>query len=123
MNVLAANQQIDQLIGTIAPPVDSPLFANTAGQSLGIIIARGISLVIIVAGLFMLAYMLWGAFDWVISGGEKERIAKAQNKITHAVVGFLVIFVVLAVFGIITGNVLNIVKVGPSGWEFKLPQF
>jgi len=123
MTLLSQAQPIDQLIGTIAPPVDSPLFANSPQQSLGIIIARGISLVVIIAGLFMLAYMLWGAFDWVISSGDKERITKAQNKITHAVLGFIIIFVVLAAFGVITGNILNIVKTGPNGWEFKLPQF
>lgn len=123
MKPLAQITPIDQIIGTIAPPVDSPLFAQTPQQSFGLIVARGINLVVIISGLFMLAYMLWGAFDWVISSGEKERIAKAQNKITHAVLGFLVIFVVLAVFGVITGNILNIVKMGPNGWEFKLPQF
>ncbi len=114
---------VDDLVGTIAPPIDSPLFNSSPEQSLGIIIARGISLFLIVAGLLMLAYMLWGAFDWIISSGEKERIAKAQNKITHAVLGFIIIFVVLAAFGVITGNVLNIMTVGPDGWEFRLPTF
>lgn len=113
----------DELIGTIAPPVDSDVFRGPVENSLGIIIGRGILLFIILASLFMLLYMLWGAFDWVISSGEKERISKAQQKITHAVFGFIVIFVVLSAYLVITGTIFNIVETGPNGFLIKLPHF
>ncbi len=51
----------------------------------------------VMAGLAALFYMLWGAFSWVISGGESEAVEKARGKITSAIIGMLVIVATLAV--------------------------
>ncbi len=96
--------------------------ANNPAQGLGKFIGTGINLFLIVAGLVLLLFMMWGAFDWIVSGGEKERVAKAQGKITNALIGMLLIFVVLTVWTLVTGQLLNLVKVGPGGgWEFHIP--
>ncbi|TRZ51301.1 hypothetical protein D4R99_04540, partial [bacterium] len=77
---------------------------------------------IIVAGMFLILYMLWGAFDWIASGGEKEKILKAQNKITNALIGIVLVFVVLTVFNLLAGNILGIVVPnGSGGFDIKLP--
>ena len=73
------------------------------------------------AGLFLILYLLWGAFDWINSGGEKEKIAKAQQKITNAVIGMLLIFVVLAVFNLLAGDLLGIIEPNEGGFNLKLP--
>lgn len=51
----------------------------------------------VMAGLAALFYMLWGAFSWVISGGESEAVEKARGKITSAIIGMLVIVATLAI--------------------------
>jgi hypothetical protein len=51
----------------------------------------------IVAGLFALLYLLLGALAWISSGGNKESVDKAREKIMAAIVGLVLIFVVLAV--------------------------
>lgn len=51
----------------------------------------------IIAGLVALVYLLLGALAWIMSGGDKENIAKAQSKITSAIVGVILIVVVLAI--------------------------
>ncbi len=51
----------------------------------------------VMAGLAALFYMLWGAFSWVISGGESEAVDKARGKITSAIVGMIVIVATLAI--------------------------
>ncbi len=43
-----------------------------------------INLLLIVGGLFMLFFLLWGALDWIMSEGDKEKLSKAQKKITNA---------------------------------------
>ncbi len=101
------------IFGTIAPPPGSP-------TDLGATIGKFINLFLIVAALFTLAYMLWGAFDWIVSGGEKEKIDKARNKITNAALGLILVVVVLALFNTIVGPILNI-SPGTAGWQFKLP--
>lgn len=51
----------------------------------------------VVAGLAALLYLLLGAFAWITSGGNKESVDKAREKIQAAVIGLILIFVVLAI--------------------------
>lgn len=120
---LLADQAIDDLFGGITPPDAMNVGgSDTPQQGLGNIIGFGIRVFILVAGLFLIFYLLWGAFDWIASSGEKEKIAKAQNKITHAVIGMVLIFVVLTVFNLLAGDILKIiVPIEGGGFEIKLP--
>lgn len=53
------------------------------------------------AGLAALIYLILGAFSWITSGGDKENVSKAQQKIQAAVVGLIVLVFVLAVIVLI----------------------
>jgi hypothetical protein len=50
----------------------------------------------IVSGLAALFFLLLGAFAWITSGGEKEKVGEAQKKIQAAVIGLIMIVVVLS---------------------------
>ncbi len=54
-----------------------------------------------VAGLVAMLYLLLGAFSWITSGGNKEAVDKARDKIMNAVIGVILIFAVLAIVGLI----------------------
>ena len=110
-----------RLFGGISPPAAMNVGGNDPAQGLGNFIAFGIQVFILIAGLVLLFYLLWGAFDWIKSGGEKESIAKAQSKITNALIGILLIFIVLTVFNLLAGNILGIIVPGKDGFELKLP--
>ncbi|MFA5770644.1 MAG: hypothetical protein WC894_04085 [Patescibacteria group bacterium] len=112
---------IDALFGEISPPAAMNIGGSDPVQGLGNFIAFGINMFILVAGLFLILYLLWGAFDWINSGGEKEKISKAQSKITHALIGMFLVFAVLAIFNLFAGRMLGIVEEGGSGFEIKLP--
>lgn len=101
-------------IGTIAPPTGVPTDPS-------IFIAGLVRIFILIAALFLLMYLLWGAFDWIISGGDKEKIAKAQSKLTHAIFGMILVFVAIAAFGVVTGNILGIMKYENGSWHFDIP--
>lgn len=49
------------------------------------------------AGLAALLYLLLGAFAWVTSGGAKENVEKARDKIQAAIIGVLLIVIVLSI--------------------------
>ncbi len=51
----------------------------------------------VIAGLAALFYMLIGAFSWVTSGGDKDAVAAARDKIQSAIVGLIMMVVVLAI--------------------------
>lgn len=114
--------EIQKLFGDISPPAAMNLGGSgTPQQGLGNLIAFGINTFILIAGLSLLIYLLWGAFDWISSSGEKEKLTKAQNKITNAVIGMVLIFVVLVVFNLLAGNILGIINPNDGGFEIKLP--
>ena len=118
---LLADQAIDDLFGGISPPPAMNVGGSDPVQGLGKFIGFSIQMFILLAGMFLLLYLLWGAFDWIASGGEKEKISKAQSKITNAVIGIVLVFVVLTVFNLVAGNILGIVELNSSGgFDIKL---
>ncbi len=44
-----------------------------------------------IAGVLLVIWFILGAFDILMSGGSKEKIAEGQGKITHAIVGFVML--------------------------------
>lgn len=71
----------------------------------------------IIAGLIALLYLLLGALSWITSGGNKESVDKAREKIQAALVGLILIFVVLATVAVIE----NIFFPGNSGLGITKP--
>lgn len=61
----------------------------------------------IVAGLLALIYLLLGGMSWITSGGNKESVDKARDKIQAAVIGLIVIVAVIAIITLLE-KVLNI---------------
>ena len=120
MRLLAAD--IQDAFGTVQPPKGMDFGAADPVAGFGNLIGFGITIFITVAGLFLLIYLLWGAYDWIVSGGDKEKLTKAQTKITNALIGFLLIFVVIVVFNVLAGRILKIVTPTDQGWQLNLPQ-
>jgi len=118
---LLADDLVPSIFGQVTPPAGMNFGGDDAMTGFGKLVGFGVRTFIVVASMFLLLYLLWGAFDWITSSGEKEKITKAQNKITNALIGFLLIFGVIVIFQIFAGNMLGIIKPTPEGWEFNLP--
>ncbi len=117
-----ADQAINDLFGGISPPAAMNIGGSDPVAGFGKFIAFGINMFILVAGMFLILYLLLAAFDWITSGGDKEKIQKAQNKITNALIGILLVFVVLGVFVAFAGNSLGIIRPnGSGGFDIRLP--
>lgn len=115
MKLLA--DEINDVFGNINPPVSSiPTDPQTAFSTF---LSLVLKLFIFVAILSMAIYLLLGAYEWITSGGEKDKLTKAQNKITHAIIGMFVVIIVLSVFCVLTVDVFHI---NNSCLEFNLPQ-
>lgn len=100
---------IKDVFGTITPP--SPIAKLSGGDPTG---ATGIStflsnlvtLIYIISVIVLLFMLLWGAFDWIVSEGDKEKLSNAQKKIINAFVGIIILavaFAILQVLGTFTG--------------------
>ena len=91
-----------QLLGYmtfVAPAYAQPIQANLgfAPPSLSDILTFVIRAFFVIAGLAALLFLLLGALAWVTSGGNKENVDKARDKITAAVLGLILIVAVLAI--------------------------
>ncbi len=56
-----------------------------------------IRLIFIVALLIALVMLIWGAVEWILSGGNKELLEKARGRIIHALVGLAILAVAFAI--------------------------
>lgn len=93
------------LISALATPFlsASTVFADinitppTQGfSSLGNFITNFLTLALAVAILVVLVMLIWGAFEWITSGGDKEAVAKARNRIINALIGLAVLAIAFA---------------------------
>ena len=123
MSILIAQsgKSLEDIFGKITPPPGPSVLYGDPFVALGTFFGTLLNITLIVFGIVMLTYMIWGALDWVTSEGDKERLDKARSKIINAILGLLILIIALTLFSLITGNVLGIIKRGPNGWEFKIP--
>lgn len=101
--------RIECKFGTIAAP--SPLAGfleknPTGSGAISQFLSNGIILFYSIAGIVLLFMILWGAFQWMTSGGDKEQLASAQKRIMNAIIGiilFALAFAIIQVLGKFTG--------------------
>lgn len=69
------------------PPGLKPEFTNLSS-----VVTQAIPIVFSIAGILLLAYLVWGGFDYLTSMGEPEKAEQGKAKITNALIGFIIIF-------------------------------
>ncbi len=112
---------VNDIIGPVTPPPGPACLSGDPIACLGRLFSVAVQLVLILAGIVMLIYLLWGGFDWITCGGEKEKLIKARDKLVYAIIGMIIIVACFTIFGIVTGDILGIIKKTDSGWVFNLP--
>jgi hypothetical protein len=84
--------QLAQCIYVNNTQMCGPLPADTKFNNLGSIVSAALTYVFPVAGVMLLVYLLWGGFDYLTSMGDPKKAEGGRNKITNAVIGFIIIF-------------------------------
>ena len=98
--------------------ITQPASGITVSTPVGDILRNITILFFTVGSIGFIIMILWGAVDWILSGGDKEKIAGARKRITTAIVGLVILslsFVIMLVAGQILG--FNALK----GGVFKIP--
>lgn len=99
--------------------VDAPKYTDI---SLGSFLKWGLQLFFVVLALFTLYNMLMGAFGWVNSSGNDEKIKAARDQIMHAFIGLVLSIFVLVIWGVLASNMLGLVQTTNNGqWLLCLP--
>jgi hypothetical protein len=72
----------------------------------GALVKNVVAIFYTVAAIGVLIMMVWGATEWILSGGDKEKVAAARKRITSALIGLVILslsYVILNVFSFISG--------------------
>lgn len=79
---------------------------GNAVNDLGTVVNNTITLFFTIGGIGFVIMILWGAVDWILSGGDKEKLAGARKRITTAIIGLVLLsltFIIMLVLGQILG--------------------
>ncbi|MBU1000632.1 hypothetical protein KKE78_04535 [Patescibacteria group bacterium] len=65
-------------------------------KDLGGFITNLVTISFSIAVLAVLIMLIWGSFEWITSGGDKEAVGQARNRIINALIGIAVLAVAFA---------------------------
>jgi uncharacterized membrane protein len=93
----------------INPPGNVP---SGGPSQMASILGDLIQFLMVLGILLSLIYLVWAGANWIMSSGDKQKLASAKQKLIYAIVGLIVIFfsfflvsIISAVIGI---NLLSI---------------
>jgi len=92
--VIAAESTID-----IRPQGEE--FGRLGELTIPNIVAGAIRLILVIAALVAFVFLIIGGIRWVTSGGDKEKTARAQQTLTAALVGLVIVFASWAIIKLI----------------------
>lgn len=76
-------------------PIQGPLPTKPGGgyrfENLGDIITIALGYLFPIAGLIMFLYIVYGGFQWLTASGDPKKVEAARNRITYAIVGFVLL--------------------------------
>lgn len=104
-------------LGNISGPGLGPFGANPPSDNALTVIIKGVSAII---GFLTLAAFIWfmfqlviGGIQWVTSGGDKNSLESARNRLTHAFVGLIIVVAGVSILAII-GQFLGVNWLNPQ---------
>lgn len=87
--------------------VRAPAQGIDPGTGVGVILSNVLTIIFVVAALLVLFFMILGAFNWITSGGDKDKIGGARKMILSALTGLAVLALAFLIVNVV-GQILNI---------------
>lgn len=85
--------------------------ANIKIGDVGMLISALVGVLLILAALMAFFFLILGGIQWITSGGDKAGMEAARNKITHAIVGLIIVGAAWAIM-ILIQNFLGVTIIG-----------
>jgi hypothetical protein len=77
----------------------------------GMLISALVGVLLIISALLAFFFLILGGIQWITSGGDKAGMENARNKITHAIVGLIIVGAAWAIMLLIQ-NFLGVKIIG-----------
>lgn len=98
----------DSVFGKINPP-SSVLSLGKGSAGLSNFLSRIITIIYAFAAIAVVFMVVYSALQMILSGGDKEKITQARNRLTYAIIGLVLLafaFLIIRVLGNLTGFTL-----------------
>lgn len=106
-------KKVLQSLTALAPltMLATPAYAQNIGvpkpagfqiENLGLLISNALSIALMLAGILVFVFLVWGGIQWIMSGGDKGKTEEARNRITAALVGLAIVAAAWAVMQLIS---------------------
>lgn len=83
--------------GIVNPLLNQNLQNTTGVDYLQKLITALVTLAFVVGVVLFLFMLIIGAIQWISSGGDKANLEAARGKITNALIGLVVLFLIIAI--------------------------
>lgn len=93
-------------LSPIKPPNEIP-----SGLDMSLLAGNALTIVFVVAILLTLYYLLRGGIQWIMSQGDKQKVASARNRIVYAIFGLVLIFLAFFIVSVV-GGLFNVPLIG-----------
>lgn len=93
---------------------------NVRITDVGQLVSAVVGTLLILAALMAFLFLIMGGIQWITSGGDKTHMEEARNKITHAIVGLIIVGAAWAVMMLVQ-NFLGINIIGSQGVNLPRP--
>ncbi len=110
LQIIKIAHATDPIVGTISIPNGVPSQVGKTGD----FVSGIVRFFMVVAGIFTLWQFLSGGFQFISSGGDKNKISEATQKITMSIIGLVVMtasFIIIAIISMLLfGNAMEILS-------------
>ncbi len=86
----------------------------------GQLISAVVGTLLILAALMAFLFLILGGLQWITSGGDKAAMEAARNKITHAIVGLIIVGAAWAIMMLVQ-SFLGVNIIGSQGINLPKP--
>lgn len=96
-------------------PIQAPVIT---GDSLETIVSRIIGIILIVVGILVVVYLIYGGILYITAGGDADKAGKGRTAITNAIIGLIIVIVSYAIYNFV---LTRISKQGAGGLQMQNP--
>ena len=103
--VLADNAALDKL-GEVGSGEAGP-YVEADATTISEIIGTAVSAFLALLGVIFLALMLYAGYHWMTARGEEEKVEKAKDTITRAIIGLIIVVGAYAIWKFIFDQLIS----------------
>ncbi|MEK7163967.1 MAG: hypothetical protein AAB768_02365 [Patescibacteria group bacterium] len=112
-------QGLGPLGGETSPGIYQIFTGATAGIKFNRFFSISVGVMTVVAGIWFMIQIFLAGIEWLSSSGEKQAVQNAQKKISHSIIGLLIVVISFGLM-VTIGNIFGINLLAPGNIIYHL---